>query len=69
MATKKFMPLTHFVEKQNGGWPTIAAMRWMVWKAKENGLDKHIRRIGRKVLIDENGFWEWIDKKGSEWRQ
>jgi len=47
----------------------MAAMRWMVWKAKENGLDKHIRRIGRKVLIDENGFWEWIDKKGSEWRQ
>jgi hypothetical protein len=47
----------------------MAAMRWMIWKARENGLDKHIRRIGRKVLIDENGFWEWIDKKGSEWRQ
>ena len=69
MSIKKFMPLTHFVAKQKGEWPTIAAMRWLVFKAKENGLDKHIRRIGRKVLIDENGFWEWIDKKGSEWRQ
>jgi hypothetical protein len=28
MAIKKFMPLTHFVAKQNGEWPTI-----MVWFA------------------------------------
>ena len=26
-----------------------------------NGLDKALLRIGRKVLIDESNFFEWVD--------
>lgn len=25
-----------------------------------NGLEKHIRRVGRKVLINHQGFLDWI---------
>lgn len=33
---------------------------------KGNGLAKHIRRIGAKVLINHAGFLCWIDSQESE---
>ncbi|MES2662741.1 MAG: hypothetical protein V4629_05495 [Pseudomonadota bacterium] len=30
---------------------------------KGNGLAKHIRRIGAKVLINRDGFFSWIDNQ------
>ena len=30
---------------------------------KGNGLAKHIRRIGAKVLINRAGFFSWIDNQ------
>lgn len=37
-----------------------SAIRWHVFNARRNGLEPHIRRIGRKVLINVAGFREWI---------
>jgi len=39
---------------------TEPAVRWHVFNAKNNGLEPHIRRVGRKVLINVQGFREWI---------
>ena len=41
---------------------TEASLRWHVFRADENGLAPAIRRIGRRVLIDREGFFRWIDK-------
>lgn len=41
---------------------TDHAIRHLVRKADTNGLDEHVRRLGRKVLIDENGFRNWLDR-------
>ena len=30
-----------------------------------NGLDAALIRIGRKVLIDERKFFEWVQKQGA----
>lgn len=38
-----------------------ASIRWNIFNAKRNGLAPHIRRIGRKVLIDVAGFKAWIE--------
>lgn len=40
------------------------AYRNLINKADENGLAPLIRRIGKKVLIDEAGFSQWIDERG-----
>ena len=37
-------------------------MRWLIFKSHENGLYKAIVRIGRRVLIDEDAFFEWADQ-------
>ena len=40
------------------------SIRWHIFNAKQNGLHPHIRRIGRKVLINVAGFRQWIAAQG-----
>jgi len=37
-------------------------LRWVIFNKERNGFDRVIRRIGRKVLIDEAAFIKWIDQ-------
>lgn len=41
---------------------TDASIRWLLFKADENGLSRSgaVCRVGRRVLIDEPKFIEWI---------
>lgn len=38
-----------------------ASLRYYIFNEKQNGLSSAIRRIGRKVLINEVVFLQWID--------
>jgi hypothetical protein len=46
---------------------TEGSLRWLIFNAKEprsiegNGLNVALVRIGRRVLIDEDRFFEWIE--------
>ena len=52
---------------------TEPGLRWLIFLAKPrqsstgliepNGLEKAILRIGRKVLIDEVRFFEWVSRQ------
>ena len=42
-------------------WPSIAALRSIVFNEKYNGAKHFIRRIGRRVYIDEKKYFEWAD--------
>ena len=39
---------------------TEGALRWLVFNAASNGFGKVIVRVGRRVLIDEERFVEWL---------
>lgn len=41
---------------------TEASLRWLIFKAADNGLDRAgaIHRVGRKVLLDEQPFLDWV---------
>lgn len=60
---RKYIPLPKWNDYHE--WPTVAALRWLVFHAKTNGLDSAIRRVGRRVLIDEAAFFEWVDRHGA----
>ena len=45
-------------------WPSKGGLRWLIFNARQNGFDKVIRRIGRRVLIDERAFFEWASRHG-----
>ena len=38
-----------------------ASLRFHIFHEKTNGLANAIRRVGRKILINESLFLEWVD--------
>ena len=41
-------------------WPPVGGLRHLIFNAKDNGFDSVIRRVGRRVLLDETAFFEWV---------
>lgn len=39
---------------------SLDQIRWLIFRAKDNGLDSAICRIGRRVYIDVDGFDRWL---------
>jgi hypothetical protein len=44
-------------------WPPKGGLRHLIFNAKKNGFDKVIRRVGRRVLIDEAAFLAWVESQ------
>lgn len=40
-----------------------ASLRYLIFNASTNGMTKCLRRIGRRVLIDETKFFECIEQQ------
>ena len=40
---------------------TQNSLRWIIFNSKLNGATSFIRKVGRKVLIDDAAFISWID--------
>ena len=60
----KLIPVTKWNEFHV--WPTEAALRFYIFNAEFNGFDKVIKRIGRRILIDEEAFFKWTEEKNSK---
>lgn len=52
--------------KNHHPWPPEGGLRHLVFHAETNGFNKVIRRIGRRVLIDEAAFFEWAETSGAQ---
>ncbi len=46
-------------------WPPLGGLRHLIFHARRNGFDVVIRRVGRRVLIDESAFFDWVDAHGN----
>jgi len=46
-------------------WPPHGGLRHLAFHAKTNGFDKVIRRVGRRVLIDEAAFFQWVEQNNT----
>lgn len=45
-------------------WPTTAGIRNLIFFAKEKSFEHVVVRVGRRVLLDEKAFLEWISRQG-----
>lgn len=59
--TKTIIPATKWNEHHQ--WPPIGGLRHLIFNAKTNGFDKVIRRVGRRILIDETAFFKWVEEQ------
>ncbi len=55
---KRFIPVTKWQDYHS--WPPSGGLRHLIFHEKTNGFDKCIIRAGRRVLIDEQAFFEWL---------
>lgn len=42
-------------------WPPVGGLRHLIFHAKRNGFHAVIRRVGRRVLINEREFFRWVE--------
>ncbi len=61
---QRLIPLTEW--NQYHSWPPLGGLRYLVFHAKSNGFDKVIRRVGRRILLDEPSFFEWVEEQNSQ---
>jgi hypothetical protein len=58
---KRLIPLVDW--PNHHAWPPIGGLRHLVFHAKDTGFDSVVRRVNRRVLIDEQAFFEWVATK------
>lgn len=61
MANRRLIPLTEWNDYHC--WPPTGGLRHFVFHADANGFAKVVKRVGRRVLIDEAAFFEWVDEQ------
>lgn len=62
-AQDRLIPVTKWNDYHN--WPSVGGLRSLIFNAYRNGFNKVIRRCGRRVLVDEKAFFDWI-REGAE---
>ena len=44
-------------------YPKVSTLRHLIFHSEKNGFDKVVRRIGRRVLINEQAFFQWVEEE------
>ena len=57
----RLIPLTEWNEHHP--WPPLGGLRHLVYFAHSNGFCAVVRRVGRRVLLDEAAFFAWVDEQ------
>ena len=60
-AGTRLIPLTQWNEYHP--WPPPGGLRHLVFHERTNGFHTVIRKVGRRVLLDEQEFFNWIDRQ------
>lgn len=57
----RLIPVTKWNDYHD--WPPIGGLRHLIFHAKLNGFDQVVQRCGRRVLLDEGAFFEWVKRQ------
>jgi len=60
----KLIPVTQWNEHHQ--WPPIGGLRHLIFHEQSNGFSKVLRRCGRRVLIDEAAFFQWVEEQNAK---
>lgn len=63
-ANTRLLTISQWTREHN--WPPQGGLRYLIFNEKTNGFHKVIKRIGKRVLIDENAFFEWVNQQNEE---
>ena len=58
---RTLLTVQQFSEKHRAFTP--GALRFMLFNREENGLTRAVVRVGRRILLDEEEFFGWLDEQ------
>ena len=63
MTDSRLLPVTDWPRFHT--WPPVGGLRHLIFNAETNGFAPAIKRVGRRVLIDESRFFEIVEKQNN----
>jgi hypothetical protein len=60
----RLIPLTRWNDYHP--FPTVPALRWMRFNGDKTGFNRCTLKVGKRVLIDEAKFFNWLREFGQE---
>lgn len=60
----RYIPVPNW--EKHHEWPRIGGLRNLIFNKDKNGFDKVIKKVGKRVLIDEAAFFQWVANQGRE---
>ena len=58
----RYIPVPNW--EKHHEWPRIGGLRNLIFNKDKNGFDKVVKKVGKRVLIDESAFFDWVAKQG-----
>ncbi|HBD7468634.1 TPA: hypothetical protein ACUTUG_000732 [Legionella pneumophila] len=58
----RYIPVPNW--EKHHEWPRIGGLRNLIFNKDKNGFDKVVKKVGKRVLIDEAAFFEWVANQG-----
>ncbi len=58
---RRLIPLTRWGDYHP--FPSVSALRALVFNSRHNGFDKVIRRVGKRILLDEAAWFQFVDNQ------
>ena len=59
----RLIPLTKWNDYHD--YPTVSSLRHLVFFEEQNGFSQALRRIGKRIYIDELEFFKWVQKNST----
>jgi len=56
--SQRYIPVSKWIDYHP--WPTPAGLRFLIFNEQKNGFQTCVIRVGRRILIDESAFFEWV---------
>lgn len=44
-------------------WPPVGGLRHLIFHENTNGFKRAFKRVGRRILVDENVFFECVNQQ------
>ena len=57
----KYLTVPQFCKAHQ--WATLGGIRHLIFHERSNGFSKCVRRIGKRVLLNEEAVFAWIEEQ------